>query len=116
MTKRFWVIGGEYEDPDFRALIPGTETMAGPFEDERKARNDVTRTNLAAPPAPIDQIVGQALALPPMMGLERGLYLYSYDPGAMYSDMNGWGPERCAARVDAIERDRGERRLRGRPR
>ncbi|WP_242002213.1 SURF1 family cytochrome oxidase biogenesis protein [Kribbella steppae] len=27
--------------------------------DERKARNDVTRTNLAAPPAPIDQIVGQ---------------------------------------------------------
>ncbi|MEU4295614.1 SURF1 family protein [Kribbella sp. NPDC026596] len=26
--------------------------------DERKARNDVTRTNLAAPPAPIDQIVG----------------------------------------------------------
>ena len=30
--------------------------------------------------------------LPPMMGLERGLYLFSYDPGAMYSDMNGWGP------------------------
>lgn len=27
--------------------------------DERKARNDVTRTNLAAAPAPIDQIVGQ---------------------------------------------------------
>ncbi len=26
--------------------------------DERKARNDVTRANLAAPPAPIDQIVG----------------------------------------------------------
>jgi cytochrome oxidase assembly protein ShyY1 len=26
--------------------------------DERKARNEVTRTNLAAPPAPIDQIVG----------------------------------------------------------
>lgn len=26
--------------------------------DERKARNDVTRSNLAAPPAPIDQIVG----------------------------------------------------------
>jgi cytochrome oxidase assembly protein ShyY1 len=26
--------------------------------DERKARNDVTRTNLAAPPAPLDQIVG----------------------------------------------------------
>ncbi len=27
--------------------------------DDRKARNDVTRANLAAPPAPIDQIVGQ---------------------------------------------------------
>ncbi|WP_433168924.1 SURF1 family cytochrome oxidase biogenesis protein [Kribbella sp. CA-247076] len=27
--------------------------------DERKDRNDVTRANLAAPPAPIDQIVGQ---------------------------------------------------------
>ncbi|WP_238163037.1 SURF1 family protein [Kribbella capetownensis] len=26
--------------------------------DDRKARNDVTRANLAAPPAPIDQIVG----------------------------------------------------------
>ncbi|MEV5966439.1 SURF1 family protein [Kribbella sp. NPDC051952] len=26
--------------------------------DERKARNDVTRTNLSAPPAPLDQIVG----------------------------------------------------------
>ena len=43
MTKRFWVIGGEYEGPDFRALIPGTETMAGPFEDERKARNEWIR-------------------------------------------------------------------------
>ena len=43
MTKRFWVIGGEYADPDFRALIPGTETMAGPFEDEGKAKTEWTR-------------------------------------------------------------------------
>ena len=43
MTKRFWVIGGEYEGPDFRALIPGTETMAGPFEDERRAKTEWTR-------------------------------------------------------------------------
>ncbi|HEY0411851.1 MAG TPA: hypothetical protein VGD66_01760 [Allosphingosinicella sp.] len=43
MTKRYWVIGGEYEGPDFRALIPGTETMAGPFECERKARTEWTR-------------------------------------------------------------------------
>jgi hypothetical protein len=43
MTKRFWVIGGEYEGPDFRALVPGTEKMAGPFECERKARTEWTR-------------------------------------------------------------------------
>jgi hypothetical protein len=43
MTKRYWVVGGEYEDPDFRSLIPGTEKMIGPFEDERKARNEWIR-------------------------------------------------------------------------
>ena len=43
MTTRFWVVGGEYRDPDFRALIPGTEKMVGPFEDERKARNEWIR-------------------------------------------------------------------------
>ena len=43
MTKRYWVIGGEYQDPEFRALVPGTETMAGPFEDEMKARTEWTR-------------------------------------------------------------------------
>jgi hypothetical protein len=43
MTKRFWVIGGEYEGPDFRALIPGTETMAGPYDDERRAKTEWTR-------------------------------------------------------------------------
>jgi hypothetical protein len=40
MTTRYWVIGGEYEDAGFRHLIPGTETMAGPFEDEHKARTE----------------------------------------------------------------------------
>jgi hypothetical protein len=40
---RYWVIGGEYEGADFRALIPGTEKMAGPFDDERKARNEWIR-------------------------------------------------------------------------
>ena len=24
MTKRYWVIGGEYQDPHFRDLIPGS--------------------------------------------------------------------------------------------
>jgi hypothetical protein len=43
MTKRYWVVGGEYQDPDFRALIPGTEKMVGPFADERKARNEWMR-------------------------------------------------------------------------
>jgi hypothetical protein len=43
MTKRFWVIGGEYEGSDFRALIPGTERMAGPFEDEGRAKTEWQR-------------------------------------------------------------------------
>jgi hypothetical protein len=43
MTTRYWVIGGEYQDPAFRTLVPGTETMAGPFEDERRARTEWTR-------------------------------------------------------------------------
>jgi hypothetical protein len=43
MTKRFWVIGGDYEGPDFGALIPGTETMAGPFTDEGRAKTEWTR-------------------------------------------------------------------------
>ncbi len=43
MTKRFWVIGGEYEDPNFSALIPGTEKMVGPFDNERRARTEWTR-------------------------------------------------------------------------
>jgi hypothetical protein len=41
--KHYWVVGGEYEGPDFRTLVPGTEKMVGPFEDERKARNEWTR-------------------------------------------------------------------------
>jgi hypothetical protein len=41
--KHYWVVGGEYRDPDFRALIPGTERMVGPFDDERKARNEWIR-------------------------------------------------------------------------
>jgi len=43
MTTRYWVIGGEYQGPDFRALVPGTEKMVGPFECERKARTEWTR-------------------------------------------------------------------------
>ncbi len=43
MTKRYWVIGGEYQDRDFRALIPGTEKMCGPFETEQKAKTEWQR-------------------------------------------------------------------------
>ncbi len=43
MSTRYWVIGGEYQDPNFRSLIPGTETMAGPFESEAKARTEWQR-------------------------------------------------------------------------
>ena len=43
MHRRYWVVGGDYEDAEFRALIPGSETMAGPFDDERKARNEWIR-------------------------------------------------------------------------
>ena len=32
MTMRYWVVGGDYQDPDFRSLVPGTERMVGPFE------------------------------------------------------------------------------------
>jgi hypothetical protein len=41
--KRYWVVGGEYEDAAFRRLVPGTEKLAGPFADERRARDEWVR-------------------------------------------------------------------------
>ena len=38
MSKRYWVIGGEYEDAKFAALVPGTACVAGPYADESRAR------------------------------------------------------------------------------
>jgi len=43
MSTLYWVVGGDYEDADFRALVPGTEKMVGPFADERRARNEWIR-------------------------------------------------------------------------
>jgi hypothetical protein len=43
MATRYWVIGGEYRDPEFQALVPGTEKMAGPFADEQKAKTEWQR-------------------------------------------------------------------------
>jgi ABC-2 type transport system permease protein len=36
-------------------------------------------------------LLGSKIILP-LLGLERGFYLYAHSPGMMYSDMNGWGP------------------------
>ena len=41
--KCYWVVGGEYQDADFRFLVPGTERISGPFADERRARNEWIR-------------------------------------------------------------------------
>jgi hypothetical protein len=43
MSIYYWVVGGDYEDVGCRALVPGTEKMVGPFEDERRARNEWIR-------------------------------------------------------------------------
>ena len=43
MTKRYWVIGGEYRDAEFGALVPGTEEISGPFPDPLRARTEWTR-------------------------------------------------------------------------
>jgi hypothetical protein len=47
MASRYWVVGGEYEGPDFRVLVPGTETMVGPFADECRARTEWIRLSHA---------------------------------------------------------------------
>ena len=50
--KRYWVVGGEYEDAAFRRLVPGTETLAGPFEDERRAHYEWVRLTCRPGTAP----------------------------------------------------------------
>ncbi len=52
MTTRYWVIGGEYQDADFSRLVPGTETMCGPFECEQRARREWTRLTCAPERSP----------------------------------------------------------------
>lgn len=67
MKTRYWVIGGDYADCQFGAIEPGTETMAGPFDDELRARTEwqrltfrdkcgaTTRYAIAIEPAPVWQ-------------------------------------------------------------
>jgi len=47
MATRYWIVGGEYRDGEFTALVPGTETMIGPFAEEQKARNEWLRLSYA---------------------------------------------------------------------
>ena len=32
-NRRYWIIGGDYEDTRFEALRPGSQQVIGPFED-----------------------------------------------------------------------------------
>ncbi len=44
MTRQlYWVVGGDYADCNFDKMVPGTETVCGPFADERKARTEWQR-------------------------------------------------------------------------
>ena len=43
MNRKYWVIGGEYEDADFRGFREGTHLVKGPFADLIKARTEWTR-------------------------------------------------------------------------
>ena len=39
MDKQYWVVGGEY-DPSFNRLVDGTQRIAGPFGNERRAETE----------------------------------------------------------------------------
>ena len=43
MTYRYWVIGGDYSDSQFKDIEPGTAIMHGPYDDEMKARTEWQR-------------------------------------------------------------------------
>ena len=40
---RYWVVGGEYCDCCFKKLVPGTETVHGPYHEELHAQNEWKR-------------------------------------------------------------------------
>jgi hypothetical protein len=43
MTYRYWVIGGDYSDCQFKDIQPGTELIHGPYDNELKARTEWQR-------------------------------------------------------------------------
>lgn len=48
MLKQFWVIGGEYDCEAFQSLIPGTESVFGPFRDYDEANQVWRERSLAS--------------------------------------------------------------------
>ena len=42
MTRKFWVIGGEYDEA-FAQVVPGTERVSGPFTEEERALTEWRR-------------------------------------------------------------------------
>ncbi len=45
--QRYYVIGGNYRDLDFKALRGGTETILGPFDCEATAKSEWERVSYA---------------------------------------------------------------------
>ena len=43
MSQKFWVIGGDYSDCQFRNIKPGTERVHGPYDTEVQARTEWQR-------------------------------------------------------------------------
>ncbi len=43
MTERYWVIGADFADEGFQRIVPGTETMAGPFANRDRASTEWRR-------------------------------------------------------------------------
>ena len=43
MDRKYWVIGGEYEDGGFGGIRSGSHIVAGPFADELRARTEWQR-------------------------------------------------------------------------
>ena len=43
MDRKYWVIGGDYENADFTGIREGTHLVRGPFACPTKARTEWTR-------------------------------------------------------------------------
>jgi hypothetical protein len=42
-NRRYWVVGGNYDCLEFKALKHGTQTLLGPFEREEDAKSEWRR-------------------------------------------------------------------------